>query len=85
MGILLPMVDTWHCLLDFLDLVSMSCRLRVDETSGMQKDRYWEYLISGKFLQMLPGKVSNCSCPEYSGTPILLSHLDNLIGTLQLL
>ena len=37
----LPMVDTWLLLPDFPDLASKLCRLGVDETSGMQKGRYW--------------------------------------------
>ena len=41
MGTFLPMVDTWHWLPEFPDLTSMLCRLGVDETSGMQKVRYW--------------------------------------------
>ena len=79
----LHMVDTKHWLLDFPDLASRPCRLGVDETSGMQKGYSWGFLISDKFLQILPEKVSNRSCPENCGTPNLLSHSDDLVGTLQ--
>ena len=83
MGIFLPMVDTWHWFHDFPDLSSRSCRLRVDETSGMLKGRHWEYLISDKFLQILSVEVSNRSCLENCGTPNLLSHSSDLVGTPQ--
>ena len=79
----LSMVDTWHWLLDFPDLASRPCRLGADDTSGMQKGRYWEYLISDKFLQILLGRVSNHSCLENCGTPNLLSNSNDLVGTLQ--
>ena len=78
----LPLVDTWHWLPDFPDLASRPCRLGVDETSGMQKGRCWEYLFSDKFLQTLLGKVSDSSCLENCRTPNLLSHSDDLVGTL---
>ena len=60
-GTFLPMVDTWRLLPDFPDMTSKPCRLGPDETSGMQKDWCWEYLISDKILQILLGKVSNRS------------------------
>ena len=85
MGTFLSMVDTWHCLPDFPDLASRPCRLGVDETSGMQKGLCWEYLISDKFLLTLLAKVSNHSYLENCGTPNLLSHSNDLVGTLQLL
>ena len=78
----LPLVDTWHWLPDFPDLASRPCRLGVDETSGMQKCRCWEYLFSDEFLQILLGKVSDRSCLENCRTPNLLSHSDELVGTL---
>ena len=78
----LSMVDTWHWLPDFPDLASWPCKLEVDETSGMQKGLYWEYLISDKFLQTLLGRVSNRSCLENCGTLNLLSHSNDLVGTL---
>ena len=83
MGTFLSMDDTWHWLPDFPDLASRPCRLGVDETSGMQKGRYREYLISDRFLQIIPGRLSNRSCLENCGTPNLLSHSSDLVGTLQ--
>ena len=77
------MVDTWPRLFDFPDLASIPCRLGIDETSGMQKVHYCEFLISGKSFQLLPGKVSNRSCPENFGTPNLLPHSDELLDSLQ--
>ena len=58
-GNILLMVNTWHWFLDFSVLASMPCRLGDDETSWMQEGRYWEYLKSGKFLQIHAFFISN--------------------------
>ena len=80
----LSTADTCHWLPDFPDLAFKLCRLKVDEISGCKKVDTRSSWSLTNFCKSL-GKVSTSSCPQNCGTPNLLSHSDDLVGTLQII